>query len=304
MSITQAGGTVAVESGGTGVPGAEGSPEVASPSPWSVFLSRRSTRVFLAVIAGVALLCFLGPAILQRPQGTTIPILHAPGLDYPMGTDALGRDYLLRVISGGRISLIVGFAVAILCMTIGLIVGSIAGFYRGVVDSALVKVAEFFQVLPGLVLALVAAAFFGSSLLVIVVILSFTMWPAVARIVRAEAMRVSQLGYVEAAIAAGFSGPRIILSQVVPNALPPALVATSMTVGRAILIESGLAYLGVGDANNPSWGALLNSAQAHLRDGWWLPVFPGLLIFVCVLAVNILGDRMNDALNPALGRVK
>jgi peptide/nickel transport system permease protein len=273
-------------------------------TPWRIFLRQPSTIVFLVVLAALILMSFVGPFFVGSPVATGNPALKAPGAEHLMGTDMLGRDYLARVVNGGRISLFVGFGVAFLCMTIGIVVGGLAGFYGGFMDAALVKVAEFFQVLPGLVLALVAAALLGSNVWIIVIILAVTMWPAVARIVRAEAMRISQLGYVESAKAAGFRGPRIIWSDVMPNAMPPALVATSMTVGRAILIESGLAYLGIGDANNPSWGALLNSAQGHMHTGWWLAVFPGLLIFAAVLAVNILGDRMNDALNPTVGRVK
>ena len=276
----------------------------APSSPWRIFLRQPSTVVFLAVLALLALVSFVGPFFVGSPVDTNHPVLQAPSMLYPMGTDMLGRDYLARVVNGGRISLLVGFGVAFLCMTIGLLIGGLAGYYGGFMDVALVKLAEFFQVLPGLVLALVAAALLGSNVWIIIVILAITMWPAVARITRAEAMRISQLGYVESAKAAGFRGPRIIWSDVMPNAMPPALVATSMTVGRAILIESGLAYLGIGDANNPSWGALLNSAQGFMRTGWWLAVFPGLLIFLAVLAVNILGDRMNDALNPTVGRVK
>jgi peptide/nickel transport system permease protein len=273
-------------------------------TPWRIFLRQPSTIVFLVVLAALILMSFVGPFFVGSPVATGNPVLKAPSAEHLMGTDMLGRDYLARVVNGGRISLFVGFGVAFLCMTIGIVVGGLAGFYGGFMDAALVKVAEFFQVLPGLVLALVAAALLGSNVWIIVIILAVTMWPAVARIVRAEAMRISQLGYVESAKAAGFRGPRIIWSDVMPNAMPPALVATSMTVGRAILIESGLAYLGIGDANNPSWGALLNSAQGHMHTGWWLAVFPGLLIFAAVLAVNILGDRMNDALNPTVGRVK
>lgn len=276
----------------------------APSSPWRIFLRQPSTVVFLAVLALLALVSFVGPFFVGSPVDTNHPVLQSPSMLYPMGTDMLGRDYLARVVNGGRISLLVGFGVAFLCMTIGLLIGGLAGYYGGFMDVALVKLAEFFQVLPGLVLALVAAALLGSNVWIIIVILAITMWPAVARITRAEAMRISQLGYVESAKAAGFRGPRIIWSDVMPNAMPPALVATSMTVGRAILIESGLAYLGIGDANNPSWGALLNSAQGFMRTGWWLAVFPGLLIFLAVLAVNILGDRMNDALNPTVGRVK
>lgn len=298
------------------IPTSEEPPELALTTPISnpgkrrrastvrAFLAKPATIVFLIVLAVIVVVSFVGPYFVGNPVSTQNPILQAPDLEYPMGTDALGRDYLARVVNGGRISLFVGFAVAFLCMTIGLVVGGLAGYYGGVMDASLVKVAEFFQVLPGLILALVAAALLGSNVWIIVIILAVTMWPAVARIARAEAMRIAQLGYVESAKAAGFRGVRIIWSDVIPNALPPVLVATSMTVGRAILIESGLAYLGIGDANNPSWGALLNSAQGYMQTGWWLAVFPGALIFLTVLAVNILGDSLNDALNPTVGRVK
>ncbi|RKT35734.1 peptide/nickel transport system permease protein [Microbacterium sp. AG1240] len=278
---------------------------VASRRPtWKVFLGKPSTLIFLPLLLLFVLVSVIGPFFVGSPSATGNPPLLPPSGQFPLGTDDLGRDYLARVVYGGQISLLVGFTVALLCMTIGVVVGGLAGYYGGFMDTALVKVAEFFQVLPGLILALVAAALLGSNVLIIVVILAITMWPSCARIVRAEAMRISKLGYVESAKAAGFGGLRILWSDVIPNAMPPVLVATSMTVGRAILVESGLAYLGIGDTNRPSWGALLNSAQAYMQQAWWLALFPGMCIFLVVLAVNILGDGLNDALNPTIGRVK
>ncbi|GAA2079998.1 ABC transporter permease [Microbacterium hatanonis] len=286
-------------------PGAPTEGRVASRRPtWKVFLGKPSTLIFLPLLLLFVLVSVIGPFFVGSPSATGNPPLLPPSGQFPLGTDDLGRDYLARVVYGGQISLLVGFTVALLCMTIGVVVGGLAGYYGGFMDTALVKVAEFFQVLPGLILALVAAALLGSNVLIIVVILAITMWPSCARIVRAEAMRISKLGYVESAKAAGFGGIRILWSDVIPNAMPPVLVATSMTVGRAILVESGLAYLGIGDTNRPSWGALLNSAQAYMQQAWWLALFPGMCIFLVVLAVNILGDGLNDALNPTIGRVK
>ncbi|GGH40965.1 ABC transporter permease [Microbacterium album] len=268
------------------------------------FFRKPVTIVFLTLLVAMVLLAFVGPFFAGNPVASVHPVLVPPGTEFLLGTDPLGRDYLARVIHGGQTSLLVGFSVALLCMTLGLVFGGLAGFYGGFADALLVKVAEFFQILPGIVLALAAAALLGSNIGIIIAILAITMWPGVARIVRAEAMRISQLGYVESQRAAGFRGLRILWSDVLPNAMPPVLVATTMSVGRAILVESGLAYLGIGDANRPSWGALLNSAQEHMTSGWWLALFPGLCIFIVVLAVNMLGDSLNDALNPSIGKVK
>lgn len=273
-------------------------------SPARALLHRPVILAFCALLVLFALSAIVGPLFVADPLATSYPKLLPPSAEHLLGTDMLGRDYLARVVHGGRVSLLVGFAVAALCLTLGLVVGGIAGFYGGVADTVMVKLAEFFQVLPGIVLALVSAALLGANIWIIVAILAVTMWPGVARIVRGEAMRIAQLGYVESQRAAGFRGLRILWSDVIPNAMPPVLVATSMTVGRAILIESGLAYLGIGDPSNPSWGALLNTAQSHIQDGWWLALFPGACIFLVVLAVNLIGDALNDAYNPTIGRVK
>ncbi|QEW03212.1 ABC transporter permease [Microbacterium lushaniae] len=275
-----------------------------TPSVSKRFFSRPANIFFLALLALMVVAVAVGPFLAANPVTTSSDVLVPPSGDALLGTDQLGRDYLSRMLLGGRVSLVVGFSVALACMTVGLIIGGLAGFYGGFADTVLVRLAEFFQVLPGIVLAIVAAALFGANVWLIVIILSVTMWPAVARIVRAEAMRISQLGYVESSRAAGFHSLRILWSDVLPNAMPPVIVATTMTVGRAILVESALAFLGIGDTNTPSWGALLNSAQSYMQTGWWLALFPGLCIFLVVLAVNMLGDSLNDTLNPTIGRVK
>lgn len=273
-------------------------------APWRMFLRRPITIVFLSLLTIMILIAFVGPLVGRNPISADYPVMQPPSLEFPMGTDNVGRDYLARVFYGGQASLLVGFSVGILCMTIALVLGGVAGYFGGAADTLLVKLAEFFQALPGLVIVLVTAALLGSSITLVVTILAITMWPGVARIVRAEAMRIAQLGYVESARASGASGLRILWSDVIPNAMPPVLVATTMMVGRAILIESGLAYLGIGDVGRPSWGALLNTAQSHMTAGWWLAVFPGLCIVIVVLSINMLGDALNDAYNPSIGKVK
>lgn len=271
---------------------------------WRGFLRKPVALVFIPVLLVMIAIAFVGPFFVGNPIAAVHPTLLPPSAEFLLGTDQFGRDYLARVVYGGQTSLLVGFSVALLCMTIGVVFGALAGFFGGVVDLVLVKIIEFFQVLPGLILALVSAALLGSSVGIIIVILSITMWPSVARIVRGEAMKIAQLGYVESGRAAGFRGIRILWSDVIPNAMPPVLVATTMTVARAILVESALAFLGVGDQNRASWGALLNTAQSYISQGWWLAFFPGLCIFIVVLAVNLLGDGLNDSLNPSIGKVK
>ncbi|WP_411557625.1 ABC transporter permease [Plantibacter sp. MPB07] len=269
-----------------------------------VFFSSPSTIVLLAVLFAMVVFSFLGPLVSQSPSDTGFTVLSPPNGANLAGTDSLGRDLLSRLMIGGQVSLFVGAAVAVICLTVAVTIGGLAGFYGGVADAVLSRVSEFFQVIPGIILALVAVAMLGASLPLIIVILSLTMWPGVARIVRAECMRIAELGYVESSRAAGFRPLRILWSDVLPNAFPPVLVATTMTIGRAILAESSLAFLGLGDANAPSWGALLYEAQAYMQSAWWLTVFPGVAIFIVVLAANLLGDRLNDSLNPTLSRVK
>lgn len=273
------------------------------------FLLRRVRRRGLAlacvlVLAAITLACFAGPLLTHSPSSTQFQPLQAPNAVNPIGTDSLGRDMLARLLLGGQTSLIAGVVVAVLCLSIAVAFGGIAGFFGGRADMWLMRIAEVFQVIPSIILALVAAALLGSSLVIIILILAMTMWPQVARIARAETMRIRELGYVESAFAIGFGPWRILWSDVLPNAFPPLLVATTMTAGRAILLESGLSFLGLGDANKASWGALLNEAQTHLQSAWWLTLFPGLAIFLVVCAINLLGDVWNDNLNPTLDRVK
>ena len=268
------------------------------------FFRRPTSIIYTVLLVVIILACYIGPNFLVAPASAQFDPLMGPSAQHIMGTDSLGRDMFSRVLTGGQTSLLVGAAVAVLCLTIAVIIGGLAGFYGGVVDTILTKITEFFQVIPAIILALVAAAILGANTTVIILILSFTMWPQVARIVRADAMRISELGYVESDRAVGFGSLRIFWTDVLPNAFAPVLVATTMTIGRAILAESALAFLGLGDANKPSWGGLLNSAQSHMQTAPWLTLFPGLMIFLVVLSTNMLGDQLNDSLNPTLSRVK
>jgi peptide/nickel transport system permease protein len=268
------------------------------------FFRRPTTYLFLSLFVVIALACFAGPSFGPSASSTAYGALEPPSSAHLAGTDSLGRDFFARLVQGGQVSILVGLFVALGCLTIAIVVGGLAGFFGGVADMVLSRVSDFFQVVPSIILALVAVAILGTNLPLIIVILSLTHWPVVARIIRAECMRISELGYVESSRAAGFSPMWIFRSEVLPNAFPPVLVATTMTVGRAILAESALSFLGLGDANKPSWGALLFEAQSFMGVAWWLTVLPGAAIFVVVLSANMLGDNLNDSLNPTLSRVK
>lgn len=225
------------------------------------------------------------------------PALAAPSAAYPFGTDDLGRDLLSGVIWGARTSLIVAAGVAVLVVVIGTAVGLMSGYRGGWVDDVLMRSTEAFQVLPRFFLALVVIAFFGPGLDKLVLVLGVTSWPLLARVVRAEVLALRSREFVEAARVQGATWSRILLREILPNALPPAIALLGLVVAQVILIEASLGFLGLGDPNVTSWGALASEAQRFLRVAWWLSLFPGLAILLAVLGLNLLGDAVTDALS-------
>jgi peptide/nickel transport system permease protein len=227
--------------------------------------------------------------------------LLAPGAKgFVLGSDHLGRDILSELIFGARVSLAVGITAALSASIIGIIVGSLAGFFGGWVDALLMRLSEFFQTLPRFVLALVIVAFFGGGVLKVIVVLAILSWPQIARLVRAQILSLREATFVEAARLSGMNSVQIIVREILPNALAPVIVAGSLDIASAILLEASLSFFGLGDANLVSWGGMLNVAQPYLRQAWWMALFPGLAISAVVLAFNVLGDALNDALNPRL----
>ena len=225
------------------------------------------------------------------------PPLQAPSAGYPLGTDALGRDLLSGVVYGARTSLLVAASVAVLVVVIGTAVGLLSGYLGGWVDDVLMRLTELFQVLPRFFLALVVIAFFGPGLDRLVLLLGLTSWPLLARVIRAEVFSLRHREFVEAARLQGASRTRILLREILPNALPPGIALLGLVVAQVILIEASLGFLGLGDPNVTSWGTLASEAQRFLRVAWWLSLFPGLAILLAVLGLNLLGDAVTDALS-------
>lgn len=223
-----------------------------------------------------------------------------PSARFPMGTDDLGRDIYTGVLHGARVSLGVGFIAAAISYLVGVLVGAISGYYGGKVDDILMRITEAFQVMPVLVLALVIITLFQPTLWNIAFTIGILAWPGTARLVRAEFLSLKEQEFVEAARSIGYSNMNIVFREILPNAIPPAIVNTSLQVANAILLEAGLGFLGLSDPNVMSWGFLLRNAQRFLRHGWWLSVFPGVSISLVVIGLNLVGDGLNDALNPRL----
>ncbi len=257
----------------------------------------------LLVLAVVVLASLAGPAWYGvDPFELVAAPFSPPGEDAPLGTDYLGRDVLAGLLVGGRASLLVGLAAAAISVSIGVGVGAVAGWSGGWVDRLLMKGTEFFQVLPALLFAMVLVSLFGSKLAVETVAIGLVSWTGVARLTRAECMRLRETDFVRSTVTAG-AGPVYLVARVVlPNALPPIIVAATLSVGVAILFEGGLSFLGLGDPNVMTWGLMLGQNRGYMQDAWWAVTFPGAAIFLAVLAVSLVGDGINDALNPRLRR--
>ncbi|MDI6029139.1 ABC transporter permease [Corticibacterium sp. UT-5YL-CI-8] len=258
-----------------------------------------SLTALIALIA-VSLFALAVPPFLGDVNAMGSVSFASPSLTHFMGTDDLGRDVFSRFAHGARMSLLVGVLAALTSCIIGVTLGAIAGYLQGAVDIILMRVAELFQVIPRFFLALLMISLFGSNVAFIILTIGLLGWPEVARITRGEFLTLREREYVQAARSGGQSTRAIIFSEILPNAMPPLIVAMTMQVSSAILLEAGLSFLGLGDASNPSWGLMLNEAQQFLTRAWWMAVFPGIGILITVAALNVFGDHLTDVLNPRL----
>ncbi len=257
--------------------------------------------ILLVVIAFALLATWLYP---QSPWRTVGRPFLAPFVmeRFPLGTDTLGRNLASGLVHGARVSLMIGVVSTLVALLIGVPLGAVAGYAGGFVDDALMRFTEFFQTIPSFALAIVLVAILQPQLGSIVLAIGVVSWPPVARLVRGEVLSLKTREYVQAAVTIGQSTPRIIFSQVLPNTLAPIIVMGSLMIGSAILLESSLSFLGLGDPNLMSWGYMVGAGRTRLLDAWWISFFPGLAIFLTVLALNLAGEGLNDALNPRLAR--
>jgi peptide/nickel transport system permease protein len=254
-----------------------------------------------AVLALVVVAALIGPFLYRvDPWAITGTPLQWPGADdaHPLGTDVLGRDVLSGLISGARVSLLIGLSATITSVVIGVLMGSLAGYFGGQVDNVLMRVTEIFQTIPSFIFVIVLVAVFQPAVHVLVLAIATVSWPAVARLVRGEFLSLRQRPYVQSCIVIGMGEARIIFTQILPNCLAPIVVTASIMVASAILIEAGVAFLGLQDPNVMSWGAMIGFGRSALRSAWYLSAIPGAAIFVTVLAVSLVGEGLNDALNP------
>jgi peptide/nickel transport system permease protein len=220
--------------------------------------------------------------------------------DHILGTDPLGRDVLARIAAGGRISLIVGVVSVAGAMILGTLAGLVAGYFRGVADVILMRIADVQLALPFILMALTFIAIVGPGLMVLIVLMIISQWVQYARLVRGMVLSLRDREFVESARAIGAGKPRILFVHVLPNVIGPVIVLMTLNVANNILLESSLTFVGLGvDASIPSWGGMLADGRTYVQTAWWIGVFPGLAIMLTVLGLNLLGDWLRDYLDPA-----
>ena len=269
---------------------------------FQTFFKSYSAVTGLIILIGIAVMGFIGPLFYPTdPFDMVWMPFSPPGTDgFLLGTDYLGSDILSQIINGARVSIAIGFSAALVSCFIGVGIGSFAGFYGGWVEETLMRITEFFQVLPTLLFAMVIVALFGSSVLSITLAIGAVSWASVARITRSEFLRIKELDFVLASRSSGSNNMALIFKVILPNAAAPIIVQSALLVGAAITFEAGLAFLGLSDPNVVSWGQVIGSNRVYILDATYTVTFPGIAIFITVLAISLVGDGLNDALNPKL----
>ena len=269
---------------------------------WQRYKRNKSAVFGLAVIIIVIIMAatanFLYPFDPFRLAGKP---LSGPGMNgFWLGSDSLGRDVAAGIVHGAKTSLLIGLIATLVAIFIGIVFGAFAGYYGGRLDDILMRITEIFQTIPSFIFAILLVAIMKPSIVSIVIAIAVVSWPGVARLVRGEFLALKNREFVQACHTLGMNDLRIMLREILPNCMSPIIVIGSLMVATAILIESGLAFLGLGDPNIMSWGFQIGAGRTMLRSAWWVFTFPGVAILITVLAINLVGEGLNDALNPRL----
>ena len=268
---------------------------------WQRFLSNPRVIVGLVWLAIVVVVALLANVLAPRdPFSIVATPFIPPSSAFWLGTDSLGRDVLAGLMHGARTTLLISVVATLLAIALGALIGAVAGYYGGWVDDVLMRITEFFQTIPSFLFAIVLIAVLSPSATNLVIAISVVSWPPITRVMRAEVLSVKSREFVQAAVVAGQRDSAILLTQVLPNTLSPLIVTGSLLVATAILVESALSFLGLGAPNQMSWGFMIGAGRSFLRDAWWLVTVPGIAILLTVLAINLVGEGLNDALNPRL----
>jgi peptide/nickel transport system permease protein len=267
------------------------------------FFRRWTTPIGLGILMLVIGMALSAPYVFREdPFAMVTRPMQWPGenREFILGSDMLGRDLLAGIFHGARVSLAIGAAATAAALGAGVLIGALAGYYGGVIDDVLMRVTEAFQTIPPFVFVIVVVVIARPSIRSTILAIALVSWPAVARLVRAEFIALRNREFVHGCRALGMGDVRIIFRQILPNAVAPIIVTASIMVATAILTESALAFLGLGDANVMSWGSMIGAGREMLRTEWYLTAIPGLAILLTVLALNLIGEGLNDALNPKL----
>ena len=281
----------------------------AGDSQWAIaarhFRRNRLALIGMVVVVGLYLVALLAPLLAPYDpiaQGDLVASGYlSPNAEHWLGTDQFGRDILSRILFGARISLAIGFIAVAIAIVLGSLLGAIAGYLGGAIDAVIMRFTDMVMAFPRLVLLIMIIALFEPSITLIILVLGLTQWPGTARLVRGEVLSLREQEYVQAARALGFGRSRIILRHLIPNVLAPVIVAATLGIGNTIVLEAGLSFLGMGvQPPTPSWGTLVADGRQNLLGAWWVATFPGLAIVVTVLAFNLVGDGLRDALDPRL----
>jgi peptide/nickel transport system permease protein len=267
---------------------------------WYRFGGNRAGVAGLALVASFCVIALLAPWIAPFGQmdSSAGPALSPPTSRNILGTDDLGRDILSAIIYGARPSLLVGILSAGIAAILGTVVGIVSGYYGGSIDDILMRFTEMVMTIPIFVLAVIIVTFFGSSMPFVVMTIALLIWPGTARVTRSETMRIEKMEFVNVARSFGASTREIITGELLPNIVGPIVVTWTLCVGFSILMAAGLSFIGLGDINYPDWGYMLQRSMAFINRAWWMSVFPGISIFLVVLAFNLIGDAISDAFSP------